>query len=151
MRTWASGRAPSYANKYSYGPPTHAEPHRKLAEQYDIQPDLFHVTHEPNLVLTKVGAHIEVGSAADDLLEEEALESVKILQPNGASQPITREPSSLMRLLSDCALYRARAYVLLPPDRQPERAEIESRWAELMRDAGWGDSLGGEDRAVVQK
>lgn len=108
-----------------------------VAAEYGINPELFNVTEGPNILLTKVGAHIELGATADDLLEEEARESVKILQPDGSSQPVTKDLSSLMHLLSDRALYRSRAYVLLPPDRAEEREAIEGRWAEIMDEVGW--------------
>ncbi|MDP8969161.1 MAG: hypothetical protein M3N52_01355 [Actinomycetota bacterium] len=72
-----------------------------LADEYGISAELLEVTEGPNVLLTKVGAPIELGATTEDLLEDEARESVKILRSDGSSQPVTKERSSLMHLLSD--------------------------------------------------
>ncbi len=90
---------------------------QNLVNSTGIPAEYWHLWEKDGLVLTKVGSRVPISSAVRrDEEDDEAYEqSVRILDATGAkSRPIMELPHSLLRPLSDQALYAMRLYVLPP-------------------------------------
>jgi hypothetical protein len=97
------------------------------------------------MALTKIGGAVPLTALVEhDSEDEEAIEqTIRILDPNGMeSKPIVELAHSLMKNLSNSALYMLRVYVLLPPgltetQRRERRQEIKNTVRQDLPEVGW--------------
>lgn len=113
----------------------------ELAEEWEIPEDLFHIwdPRSTGLVMTKVGAHVPVSAMVPEEAEEwdRFQQAVRIFESeDGSSYPLNEDPSSILSILSDQALFLSRVYVLLPGEVVEKREEIEQDCKRRMREQG---------------
>lgn len=98
------------------------------AEEFEIPRNLwFQWKKSPKL--TSIGARVSVSALqSDGDLEMEGYEpSIRILHSNGDCKLIVNEERSLMKVLSEQALYMYRLYVILAEGQEDKRGAIEAR------------------------
>ena len=90
----------------------------------------FYVWSPPAARLTKIGANVPA-SVLEDQADEESYDklqqSIRILADDNNSRPIQECGNSLLKLLSEQALYSIRIYALLPPAQAFEIEAIRTR------------------------
>jgi HD superfamily phosphohydrolase len=99
------------------------------AAQFEIDPGRWYVW--PRVMeLTKVGSYEPIGVPDDVKKKSEQAARVRLDEVSLNSDPITTVPCSLMSVMSNYANYMLRLYVLLTPEEQKKRSEIEARVKE---------------------
>lgn len=88
-----------------------------MCKTFGIEHKRVHTWHLTGRTITKVGSHVPVGDALD---EEDMIQEVRILGDDGNSQPIVKDPRSLMSVLGDRALYAVRVYAVVERDQKVE-------------------------------
>lgn len=100
------------------------------AEEFKIDASLWYVWHKPGIAITKVGSSVPVSSLVEGTDEEEGQLAQEIFVQESHSRkssPIVGLEYSLLKPLSDIALYSLRVYVVLPRDKQAILTTIEER------------------------
>jgi HD superfamily phosphohydrolase len=100
------------------------------ADEFNIDPTLWHVWDKPGIAITKVGSTVPISSIMDSPGEDDAgwAESVFVLDENSnTSRPIVGLNYSLLKPLADIKLYALRVYVIIPPDREELFDQIKTR------------------------
>lgn len=90
----------------------------------------FYIWNPPAARLTKIGANVPVSVLEDDADAEsydKLQQSIRILADGNTSRPIQECGNSLLKLLSEQALYSIRIYALIPPGQDSIVEAIRSR------------------------
>lgn len=118
------------------------EKFEKMAEQYNLPSDAWCVWSS-QMSITKVGGYIPVSESCDlasgkhEQHAESLEQAVRICDGEGASVPIMEHNSSLMKALSNEALYALRVYVLRPEDRVIDFDEMKRRIKSELPHLSW--------------
>jgi hypothetical protein len=99
------------------------------ANRFGIEIDRWYVW--PRVMeLTKVGSHEPIG--ADEEIRKKSEKAARVITNEEPlkSEIITTIPQSLMKIMSNYANFMLRLYVLLTPEEQEKRSEIEARVKE---------------------
>lgn len=112
------------------------------AKKFDIDRDLWYVWWKAGIALTKIGARVSLSALVKDDASEgdydKAAQSVHILNSRtNTSKPVMEIAQSLMSVLSEHALYALRVYVVLPTDREGDRAKIAEHIRADLGDIPW--------------
>jgi HD superfamily phosphohydrolase len=100
------------------------------ADEFNIDPSLWHVWDKPGIAITKVGSTVPIASIMDSPGQDDTgwAESVFVLDENSnTSRPIVGLNYSLLKPLADIKLYALRVYVIVPPDREELFDQIKTR------------------------
>ncbi|MBD3397533.1 HD domain-containing protein [Candidatus Micrarchaeota archaeon] len=96
------------------------------ANEFGIEADRWYVW--PRVMeLTKVGSHEPIGADEETKKKSEIAAKVLTNEESLESEIITTIPQSLMKIMSNYANFMLRLYVLLTPEEQEKRSEIEAR------------------------
>jgi uncharacterized protein len=114
----------------------------RWAEKFGIDRELWYVWSKAGVALTKIGARVSLSALVNDDASErdydKAAQSVHILNTrNNTSKPVMEIEQSLMSVLSEHALYALRVYVVLPSDREGDRARIAEHIRADLGDISW--------------
>ena len=109
---------------------------RELSNTLSIDASLWYVWDSKGRALTRIGPYIPVSVLPPN--EDDLDQSIRIKESSG-SRPIVEIDNSLMKVLSQQALYTARLYVLFPNGRASERQMITEQARDMVDDELWVD------------
>ena len=110
---------------------------RDWAKRFGIKEDLWYLWQLPGQALTKIGSRIPMSTLEnqDEILNDEYDQSIRVFDPvTQKSKPITETDYSLMKLLSEQALFSLKLFILFPPDKIHLRSKIREYIKEDLKD-----------------
>lgn len=111
-----------------------AECAHQVAADFGFDPRLFKVWKERK-ALTKVGSRVAPPAQEKDD-EDQANQMIRLTNPGGESVPITSVQHAMCSIMAEYNVEMIRVFVLLPPELQERRKEIEQRFREREPAAG---------------
>lgn len=111
---------------------------REWSNEFGIEPSLWHLWYKEGIAITNIGSSAPISSVVEKKVEGDTRldRAIQVQDPDtNKTQPIVLLDYSLLKSLSNIALYSLRLYVLFPPGKENSVDDIKTRvqtfWTEL--------------------